>query len=131
MRKKAFSSFNALAIMILAVCSLAPHTTLATEAPRTDEWRFSGGLYAWGSSIATTLSNGAESTLDLEDIVQNLDSVFFGNLEVGYGKYFVATDVIYLKLSGSDTIMARPSIGDIALDGSVDIESKINTTIAG
>lgn len=122
---------RALAAISLAACTFIPAVTQAEETSASDDWKLSGGLYLWGASISTTLKRGPETTLDFDEILDHLDATFMGNLEARHDKFFLATDVVYLDLSGSNQIALQPAIGDIALGGSFDLKAKINTTIAG
>jgi hypothetical protein len=131
MSKRTPTPFKTLAALSVAVSSLAPLAAHTEETSGSDDWKVSGGLYAWATSITATLKNGNDATLDPKDVIDHLDGVFLGNLELRHGKVFLATDVLYLDLSGSNAALLKPAVGDIAVGGSVDMKSKVNTTIVG
>jgi len=70
-------------------------------------WNFTGSAYLWAPSLSGTVGLGGLPPLDIDvsfrDIVDNLDFAFMAIGEARYGRFGIATDLMYTKLSGDGT----------------------------
>ncbi len=136
-----YAPFPAPAPSILAVI-----IALAVCAPAVgaDDWRFSADLYGWFPSVdgQVTFKDGAagpggigsrDLSVDADQILDSLDSVFLGGFQVRKGSWGAFTDLIYMDLGGSKTkqlsalVPGGPGIG---VDAELDLKSTI-WTLAG
>jgi len=132
MKQYSSQSLRALAAMSLAACAFVPAATQAEEISGSDDWKFSAGMYLWGTAIGGETGRGNDIDITFNDIIKNLDMAFMGTLEARHDKWFVATDLFYADISASDSHgFATPNIGDIGVGGSVSTELTIITPTVG
>ncbi|MDH3923555.1 MAG: hypothetical protein OET41_03030, partial [Xanthomonadales bacterium] len=85
----------------------------------------------WAPKIQITPDGGDKITLKLKDILENLDMIFFGDIEMRKGDWSLGLDSIYMNLGGSQTmtgeIIGRPQ----ELKADVDMRAYIGTLTAG
>jgi len=75
-----------------------------------DEWKFDGALYLWAADIDIEDSDGEDSTISFNEIVNNLDIVFMGHLGGQKEKLGFMIDTIYLDLSETERDHVAPGI---------------------
>lgn len=124
-------ALHALAAMSLATCSFAPLIAHAGETPTSDEWEFSGTIYLWATAFGGEVKRGGDIDITFDDVLQNLDGAFLGAIEARKDKWVLNTDIIYLKVSASDSGLLRPAAGDVALGGSIELDSWVITPSLG
>jgi hypothetical protein len=71
---------------------------VSTPPPVEDEWQFSWGLYGWLTDIKGKTTSGEKIDIPLDEILDNLEGIFFSDFAVRKGKWAVNTDVIYFKI---------------------------------
>jgi len=116
----------ALCVFALVLSGIRP-TAAQVEGTDTDNrWQFTAQLYLWGASIGGETRSGTGISVELEDLLNNLEMVFMGSFEARKGKWSLLTDVIYLDLSGSETLTVSIPIGPgipVTTSGRLDLTS--------
>lgn len=123
--------YKTLAAISLAACALAPLSANAEDTSTSDEWKVSGTIYLWATAFGGDLKRGGEIDITFDDVLQNLDGAFLGAVEARKDNWVLNTDIIYLKVSDSDEGLLQPTVGDIALDGSIELKSWVITPTVG
>ena len=76
-------------------------------APTEERWEFAFAPYLWAAGLDGTVAQfGLQPTdidLSFRDILENLDIAFMGVAEVRRGRFGLASDIVYTKLSGGGT----------------------------
>jgi len=88
------------------VCGLALGVAVAGQAAdrKENKWSLDLSLYGMGAAMSgdvTVKGIPAGVDLDFDKIWDNLDSAGMGTVRIGYGKWALNTDVIYMGLEGS------------------------------
>jgi len=117
--------------LILTVLSLLIAAPVSAQEKSPDDWQYSFELYVWAPKIQITDEADDKLTLSLGDIIENLDMIFFGDIEMRKGDWSLGLDTVYMNLSASETmtgnIIGRPE----KLDVEVDMRAYVNTLTAG
>jgi hypothetical protein len=124
-------SFNFLRVSALCFCALfmfgvRPAFAQVEAGETEDRWQFAAQLYLWGASIGGETRSGTGISVELEDLLKNLEMVFMGSFEARKGKWLLLTDAIYLDLSGSETLTVSIPIGPgipVTTSGRLDLAS--------
>jgi hypothetical protein len=112
-------------VAILSVSAwLAPTSVLADSD---DSWEFGASIYGWFPDMSgqTAFSPGGDSadfTIEIGDILDNLEFTFQGSFDARKGRIGLFTDVIYMKV-GNDASNYREG----TIDGS---EIPVDVTVA-
>ncbi len=123
-----FNFFRVAALCFFALVLFAVRPAFAqVEAGETgDRWEFAAAVYLWGASIGGETTSGTGISVELEDLLKNLEMVFMGSFEARKGKWLLLTDAIYLDLSGSETLTVSIPIGPgipVTTSGRLDLTS--------
>jgi hypothetical protein len=103
---------SARTLLVAVLAGLALLAPLGASAqPDAPPWKFSLMPYLWLPSVDGKLNYGPPQTgggsanvsVDASTLLDNLAFAFMINGEVRKGRWFAATDVIYLDLSGGDS----------------------------
>jgi hypothetical protein len=126
-------------LLLLTICLSAgflPGNAAAQEEP----WQFGLSIYGWFPTIAGETafpdSGGSSLEVDSEDIIDNLEFVLMGTLNVRKGRWGMLTDFLYMDIGGSATGTRDATIGGIELpvnsaaDINLDLKSWV-WTLAG
>ena len=128
---QAVSSRKIFLVWTIAAFTLLAGSPVSAQEKSPDDWQYSYELYGWLPGIKITPADGESIKLSLKDILENLDMIFFSDVEMRKGDWSLGADLIYMNLGGSDTIQ-----GDIIgrpqeLDVDVDMRAVIGTLTAG
>lgn len=106
---------------------------IAAPADAADEWKYDGDFYMWMPQMEIGLPDDGQVTIKFDDILKNLKMVFMGGFGATKGKWSLNTDVIYMKLTDSDSILKSLSGYDLdaVLDVKVSMKSWIVTPTVG
>jgi hypothetical protein len=105
----------------------------AQQGKDPDAWHFGLSIYGYFPTIDGTTSfpvpaGGSDLTLETSDIIENLQGVFMGTLDVRKGRWGLLTDLMYMDVGSSETGTRDLSIGEGGLPagatGSVDLDLK-------
>jgi hypothetical protein len=112
-------------------CALAQ----CAHAQVSDAWRFDAALYLYLPSIGGTTTfptgggGGSDVGLDMEKILNSLQGVFMGTLQVSKGRWGGFTDIVYVDFSNSKTGTHDLSVGGRPLP--IDVTAGLNLGLKG
>ncbi|GAA5176893.1 hypothetical protein GCM10025771_12980 [Niveibacterium umoris] len=109
------SAFTALSLC----CAAFSTCTLASNA---DAWSVTGGIYAYLPTISGTSAfsvppntGGGEASVDIDQLLDNLNGVFMGSLDVRKGEWGGFTDLLYMDVGGTKSQTRALTIGPAGL----------------
>ncbi|VGO12460.1 hypothetical protein PDESU_01013 [Pontiella desulfatans] len=94
-------------IMAAVAALMLPATGgLAEEAQKNDGWEFGASIYGWfpdmSGQLAFTPPGGSDSfTVNVEDVLDNIEAVLMVSFEARKGRWGVLTDFVYMDIEGS------------------------------
>ena len=109
------------AIMIFSSANLA-------AAQNTDPWQHELTIYGWLSDIggATQMPGpagvGSDFTVDVSDIISNLNMIFMGDWVSKKGKWSFIADVIYMDVSEGENMTVTPGSSGVPVTASLDLD---------
>lgn len=101
---KLISSVALLAIagnLLMAGGDIAPVEPVLVEEAPGNEWKYTASIYLWGSSIGGEAATGSDVNVDFNDLLENLNMVFMGDISAQKGKWGFVTDIIYIDLENN------------------------------
>lgn len=108
------------AFTALALCSAAVSTSAL--AGNTDAWSVTGGIYAYLPTISGTSAfsvppstGGSEASVDINKLLDHLNGVFMGSLDVRKGEWGGFTDLLYMDIGGTKSQTRAMTIGPAGL----------------
>jgi hypothetical protein len=134
-RKRFFTLSYAVLLMALLV---APGASARQPASESKPWQFGISIYGWFPDIAgetafTQPGGSNDFTIDIDDILDNLEFTLMGSFDVRKGRWGFLTDAIYMDVGNSKTGTRNATIGgtpipvDATADVDFDMESRIWT----
>jgi hypothetical protein len=114
--------------IVLAACALAT-SGLARAEGNSDDWRFSATLYGWlptmSGEVAVPLDENPTVSFEMDpgDVLDALELTFQGAAEARKGRWGIATDLIYLDLSGSGKRERSFELGDQQVPATVQLKA--------
>jgi hypothetical protein len=124
-------------LLSLLFCgSIILDNAMAGEVPSDpDKWKITGEVYLWGAKIGGESASGSDFEIDFDEILDDLEMAFMGNVTARRNKWVLLTDVIYLNISDSGSnavsIPAGPFDPSIKVDAKVDLKAWITNALAG
>ena len=118
------------ALLASLLVGLAPMAANAAD----DDWKWQATLYLWLPSIGgeTALppdGDGPPFDVSTDALLDSLNSIFMGALEVHRGPWGLATDVIYLDLDGGKKATRDFGLGGAEIPATV--EADLNLGLSG
>lgn len=110
------------AIIVLALLSPA-----AVLAESDGAWDFGLSIYGWFPDISGTTrfspgGEGGDFTVEIGDIVDNLQFTFQGSFDARKNNWGFFTDAIYLDLGNTESVIREGTIGDTNIPADVSAE---------
>lgn len=124
------------ALLSLSMCLLVSSllSTAAAEADA-DEWKFRANVYAWLPSLEgeTTFKgpdapDAPDGSVDIEKILDSIESAFMGGLAAEKGRWGVFSDYIYLDLSNTEANNRSLSFGNSGIQTDVGYKTTLGVT---
>lgn len=111
---------NAIPAVLLAAALATP---VAASAQATDDWRFGAQLYAYlptisGSSTFPAGGSTPSASVDVDQILRNLEFVFMGSFEARRGRWGAFTDLIYMDVGNDKSDTRDFTVGGIGIPAS-------------
>ena len=131
-----------LSIAVVMMVLILPNSVLSQQATgKSRDWQFGLSIYGWfpeinGRTAFSPEGSDSKFKIDIEDILENLEFVLMGALDVRKGSFGVFTDAIYMDLGNSGSASIDGSIGPGAVPTNVtanvdfDMESLIWNLLA-
>lgn len=113
-------------ILPALLLALATGTVIADD---NSGWQFSVTPYLWFTSIEGELTSGGDTTIQPDEILNDLEFGLLLGGEVRKGKILGAADFVFLKMSDSDTIDIPG--GPSGVDADLDLESWVVNLFGG
>jgi hypothetical protein len=111
---------------------LIPLLSSAAAEAETDEWKFRANVYAWLPSLeGETTFKGPDSpdgSVDIEKILDSIESAFMGGLAAEKGRWGVFSDYIYLDLSNTEANTRSLSFGNLGVPADVSYKTTLGIT---
>ncbi len=117
--------------LVLTAFTLMAAAPVSAQEKSPDDWQYSYELYFWLPEIKIQPVDGGEIKLSLKDIIQNLDMIFFSDVEMRKQDWSLGVDLVYMNLGGSDTITGEVIGRPLELGADVDMRAVIGTLTAG
>ena len=106
---------TSIALILIPLLSSAA----AQAETENDEWKFRAYVYAWLPSLeGETTFKGPDSPdgeVDIEKIVDSIESAFMGGISADKGRWGVFSDYIYIDLSNTEENNRSLNFGDLDL----------------
>jgi hypothetical protein len=101
-----------------AACALALLAAPAAHAQPAPQWQFAAALYGYFPTLSGTTTlppSGASQSvsIDVDQILDNLQFTLMGSFEAVHGRWGVYTDLIYLDVGSKKTESRGLSIGGV------------------
>ena len=126
------SKFGCLLIALVALIILAfPGSLMAQSTDKSDQWQFTIEPYLWLTAIDGSTKNGADFSVDIGDVLSDLEFAFMGVVGVKKGKWSFMIDTFYADLKdtkdSSLTVLSRT----IDFQTEVEVKTWIVTPVIG
>lgn len=117
------------AVALSALAAAAP----AEAAPADERWEFTGSLNLFlptvsGSTRFTADGGGSDAGVDMERLLDSLESTFMGSLEARKGPWSLFTDLVYLDFGASKSGSRSLSLGGVPLPAGVTADASLDLT---
>ena len=117
---------TAMAVILFQLLSSA-----AAEA-ETDEWKFRASVYAWLPSLEGETSfqgpDSPDGELDIEKILDSIESAFMGGIAAEKGRWGVFGDYIYLDMSNTEDPNRSLDLGEQGIPAGVGLKTTLGIT---
>lgn len=116
---------------LTASLSSAQAADFQAPPPRESDWSFTFAPYFWAGSLTGDVEQFGLPELDVKasfrDIIRNFDLGFMGAGEARNGRFSIATDIMWIKLSADE----NTPLGLVADDALVELDTLTLTGTAG
>ncbi len=93
------AKYGPLLIVLAALIVLAlPGSLMAVDTGKTDQWQFMIEPYLWTPGINSSATNGTDISIDINDVLSDLNFAFMGVVGVKKGKWSFMVDTFYADL---------------------------------
>ena len=126
------AKYSCLLVALAAlVVVMLPGSLMAKDTGKTDQWQFMIEPYLWAPGINTTAANGTDVSIDIDDVLSDLEFAAMGLVGVQKGKWSFMIDIFYADLKDTSDGSIRTSIRTIDLNAEVGLKSWIVTPVVG
>jgi len=129
------TTVGAVAVILLRAPALAADLPVAPQpAPAQiveDRWTFKITPYLWAASLNAETSAGDSLELPFSDVLKNLNVAVMASAAVEKGRFGIYSDLIYMRLEGSQSTTANLVNGPVNAKLDVTMQSFITTNSLG
>ena len=123
-------------VAVLTVLLLTSGALAQQSADKANDWQFGASIYGWfpdlnGQTSFSPPDSDNDFEVDIEDILENLESLLLVSFDLRKGAWGVYTDVVYMDVGDSATTSVDGAIGpnevpvNVTADVGIDVESWI------
>ena len=121
-RQRRAAGMAAAALATAALLAMPP--AVQAQAAKTDGWQTNLTLYGWfpgfsGTTDFPVAGGGPAIKVSADTLVDNLNFVFMGTLDVHNGRWGVFNDLIYMNVGGSKSETRDFGLGGVSLPASL------------
>lgn len=91
-----------LMVASMLVLTCFPKIIHAGDTQNSEDWQFMGELYLWYASIGGEVATGNDLDIGADDLIDNLNLAFMGNIGTRKDRWGFMIDAIYLNASDSE-----------------------------
>lgn len=102
-----------------------------TAMAQGDDWKFGIEGYGWAPRIDGETASGSDFTIDLNNILDNLNFTFMGVVAARKGKWSFTTDIMYMDLEADNSSTLPTNSGIVGLNTDVELKAWILTPAIG
>lgn len=113
--------------LFLTASMLTPNTMQAAERQSPDEWRFAAELYLWYTTINGASAAGDDLRIDANDLIDDLNMAFMGNITAQKNRWGIMIDALYLNASDSQNV----GVSSTGVNLNVDLDGWVVNPMAG
>jgi hypothetical protein len=125
-------NYGRLLVALSILVNLAlPASLMARDTDRTDQWQFMVEPYFWMAGIDGSTKNGTDFSVDINDILDNLQFAFMGTVGAKTGKWSFLVDTIYMDVKGSQDTSVGVLNRTINTSAEVEVKSWVVTPVIG
>ena len=126
------AKYGRLLIVLAALIILTlPGSLMAQDKNKTDQWQFVIEPYLWTPGIDGSTSNGADFSVDMGDVLSDLQFAFMGVVGVKKGKWSFMVDTFYADLKDTKDSSVTVFNSTVAFQTEVQVKTWIVTPVIG
>lgn len=128
---------NKIVLLIFAWVILwaAAGPVAAQEGAEGEDWEFGLAMYLWGADFKAKTATGDNITVDLHNILDDLQMLLFSAISARKDKWSFVTDLVYFDIEddeqGSLTVPAGPFKFSVGEDADVELAAWVVTPFIG
>ena len=126
------AKYGCLFVALAALVILAlPGSLMAQDTGRTDQWQFMIEPYIWLPSIGGSAANGSDFSMNLDEVVSDLQFGFMGVAGVKKGKWSFLVDTFYADIKVTKDNSTSVLNSTINFQTEVEVKAWIVTPVVG
>ena len=126
------AKYGRLLIALAALVILAlPGSLMAQDTGKTDQWQFMIEPYFWMPGIDGSTRNGTDFSVDINDVLSDLQFAFMGVVGVKKGKWSFMVDTFYADLKDTKDSSISVLNRTINFQTEVEVKTWIVTPVIG
>lgn len=115
-------------VSVLSVVFLALPLTARADAGGSDsDWQFAAELYLWYASIGGSTAAGGDLEIDADDLIDDLNMAFMGNIAARKNRWGLMVDALYLNASDNQNTL----VGPVGVNVGVELYGWVVTPMVG
>lgn len=114
---------SVLSIVILAL----PLAARADASGSDSDWQFAAELYLWYASIGGSTAEAGDLEIDANDLIDDLNIAFMGNIAAQKNRWGIMVDALYLNASDNQSTL----VGSTGVNVNVELDGWVVTPMVG
>jgi hypothetical protein len=121
--KKSIVLLSSALLVFLALPSIVQADTRGSDS----DWQFAAELYLWYASIGGSTAVGGDLEIDADDLIDDLNMAFMGNIAARKDRWGLMVDALYLNASDNQNTL----VGPIGVNVGVELDGWVVTPMVG
>jgi hypothetical protein len=121
--KKNFAFLCMASIVFLSLSLTAQADTRGSDS----DWQFAAELYLWYASIGGSTAEDGDLAIDANDLIDDLNMAFMGNIAARNNRWGLMVDALYLNASDNQNTM----VGPVGVNVGVELDGWVVTPMVG